>query len=319
VLLRNTLPADSVAFVVTDVNAKPLGGVSVSFRLGSLSQCTIAQRTPLVTGADGVASTAVTAGVQPGPCEVTALAGSVQATSKIAVYSDIATHVWFGGTAGADRSFDVAGNWLSVLDRKPIVPTAADVAFVPGWDTNLGPQLLASAALRALVLSPSAVVDLNKFTLTTAGSISAAQASVSNGLVIAGGNGSRVSGRFDLLDVGRLDVCGSEAVTLDTVVVTTLRVLCKTDVGTQIEILSSADVGSTDLRAKPSLTITGAFTAKSPAVMRLFDNAAFVVNGTATIGSCTQTIGITPSINVRLGGNGTINGLLAPFPGFCLP
>ncbi len=215
--IRGVLPKDSVAFVVEDLNAKPLAGVLVSFRLGAAG-CTIEQTSPQLTDASGGVATAVLAGDRAGACEVTAVAGDAQATSKIAVYGAGVTHVWFGGTDKVDHDFQVDGNWLTVSDGKPIVPTARDTAFVPNWQTNLGPQLLADAALGGLVLEQQAAVDLGGFTLTTGRHVSAAGGRVVNGLVLAGG-AAQVSGEFDRLDVGRIDFCQTDKATLETVVV----------------------------------------------------------------------------------------------------
>jgi hypothetical protein len=62
------------------------------------------------------------------------------------------------------------------------------------------------------------------------------------------------------------------------------------------------------------LTVTGALVAKSPATLRLFDAASLIVDGTASLGSCSQTVGAI------IAGKGTINGLPAlEFLNVCKP
>ena len=119
---------------------------------------------------------------------------------------------------------------------------------------------------------------------------------------------ARVSGEFERLDVGRVECQGDKA-TLETVIVKELRVLCIADV------VKQADVGgSIDVAARAVLTVTGALVAKAPATLRLFDGASLIVDGTASLGSCTQILGAI------IAGKGTINGLPAlEFLGACKP
>jgi hypothetical protein len=291
---------------VEDVNAKPLAGVPVSFRLGA-ADCTLALAAPVTTDANGVAATAVTAGDRPGACEVTAVAGSAQATTKIAVYGAGTTHVWFGGTVKLERSYDASTNWLGVTAAREIVPTSSDTAFVPMWQVNMGPLLVANAALGGLVLEQKASVDLGGFTLTTTGRVSAADGRVVNGLLIAGGN-AQVSGEFERLDVGSAG-CLADKAALDVVLVKELRVVCTAEVVKQAAVTGNIEIG-----ARAILTVTGVLNAKAPTTLRLLDAAQLIVNGTAEVGSCTPTLG------VFIGGIGRINGVPAvDFLTLCKP
>ncbi|HET7189569.1 MAG TPA: Ig-like domain-containing protein [Gemmatimonadaceae bacterium] len=257
--IKGSLPPDSVAFVVHDANDAPMAGIQVSFQLNEFPTCSIATGVA-TTDANGVVARAVSAGDAIGACEVTAIAGDTRATSKIAVYPTTATHVWFGGTIEVDHSYDVPSNWLDVRDGKESLPMPSDAAYVPYWQTNLGPQLQQDAQLAALMVQQYAAVDLNGYTLTTTGSISAATASVTNGRVVAGGGtGTRVTGQFDRLDVGRIDYCGGDAATLDTLSTKELRVICRATVGTYAttDTLDASGNGELSISANATLVTNG--------------------------------------------------------------
>jgi hypothetical protein len=252
--VRGTLAADSVAFVVRDPLQQPLAGVPVTFQLGELSQCTLAI-SPTVTDANGVIMRAVSAGNAPGACEITASYGDSRATAKVGVHDTGATHVWFGGTIASDRDFGVPSNWLTVSDRKQAVPMAADVPLIPSWESNPGPQLHADAVLSGLRMQPFAAIDLNGFTLNATGDVSAANASAMNGRMIAGGNGIRVSGQFDRLEVGRVDFCNNDAATLDVLSAKVLLIVCKVAVAANVVADTLDASGVSDLSIMASATL----------------------------------------------------------------
>ncbi len=63
--------------------------------------------------------------------------------------------------------------------------------------------------------------------------------------------------------------------------------------------------GSIEIAARTVFTVGGALTAKAPTTLRMLDGASLIVDGTASLGSCTQTLGAI------IAGKGTINGLPA--------
>jgi hypothetical protein len=181
-----------------------------------------------------------------------------------------------------------------VRDGKESQPTLSDAAFVPHWQTNLGPQLQQDAQLAGLAVQQYATVDLNGYTLTTTGSVSAATANVTNGRVIAGGgSGTRVAGQFDRLDVGRVDYCGNDAATLDTLSTKELRVICRATVGTY------ATTDTLDLSGGGELSITSNATLVS-------NRGASLTGGKVTMGGTLYVAAdavITPSsLDVVSGG-----------------
>lgn len=326
--IKASLPPDSVAFVVHDVNEAPMGGVTVSFRLNEFPTCSIAAGTA-TTDAKGVVMRAVTAGDAIGACEVTATAGDARATAKIAVYPSTATHVWFGGTIEVDHNYDVATNWLDVRDGKESQPMPSDVAYVPYWETNLGPQLQGDAQLAALGVQRYATVDLNGYTLTTTGSIAAATASVANGRVVAGGgSGTRVAGQFDRLDVGRIDYCGSDAAALDTLSTKELRVICRATVGTYAttDTLDASGSGELSISANATLVtnrgaaITGGKVTTAgtlyvgsdavitPSSLDVTSGGQLHVAGRATLGRVGTNVSFATGSILQIDGDATFDG-----------
>ena len=304
--VRGTLPADSVAFVVRDPSQKPLAGVPVAFELGALSTCSLASG-PTVTDANGVVMRGVTAGDMPGACEVTASHGDSRATAKIGIHDAGMTHVWFGGAAEGDHAYDVAGNWLSVSDRKASIPAASDVPLVPHWETNLGPQLHADVRLAGLRVQRYASVDLNGFTLESSGHLAASFASVINGRVTAGGNGVRVSGQFDRLQVGRTDYCSNDAATLDTVSTKELLVVCKADVATNVSTDTLYAGGAAELSIAPQATLASGRGA-SITGGKLIVGGTLHVSGSATIGSANAGVDFVKGSTLWVGGDATFDG-----------